>query len=937
MATRDDVDRALEHVHRGSDLAFFFDQLTSADWLEPLWDKGLLSEPPEAQAQGDYVRYPIWPAARYLARVAEQAPNKVADIIEAMSETANTRVHEDLVAATLSMPPAIASRLVPRIESWLQLDSHPLLLPERVTELILLFAQSGAGVEALRLARALLAVEGEPAGRSLSRIRPRLPEYEFEEAVVRIWQPLTEIEDITALSMFVDLLDGALAAKAGVTENESFDDGSTYWRGELADGRNQGGRFDEAANALLDAVLGAGESLSAAGRLEEVLGVLSQAKALVFERVALHLLSQYAETVPKELVKRQLVRRRRLANHSLEREYLAALRHCRGLLAASQVQQLAGWIKKGPTSTRRVRERFGDEWAGFVAVWQARRLAALGDALPEADQQWRDELLDMVDPTDLTPAPSSGVTTWVGPTSPKEMTELANEGVEEVVEYLTTWEPTGDWAAPSREGLGRILSAVVAQRARDFSASARLFIGVEPVYVRSLLSGLREAIKGPVSIVWQPVLELCEWVVERPTGTLHEAWQREDRDPGWGWAWAELARLLQAALVEGPSGIPRSHASRVRDVLLRLLQHPNPTPEDEERYGGPNMDPSTLSLNTTRGEALHALIQYTWWRKRVSGAERLELLVRRALDERVDPDAEPSLAVHSAFGRWFGVLHWVDPDWTEAVTSTIFSVEEARRQYWLAAWSSFVVFDQPTTTAHRLLHRHYEVAIDRLRDSESHLYFRAGRSAGEALAGHILAYYLWGLESLAEQGLLSRFFSAPGQASAHLMAQAGRLLREHSDELSADQVSLLQRLWLSRRRTAEMQGVNPELQLELSKFGWWSGSPRLDPEWWLGELHWVVRHAKALDPAFLALEVLPDVAARSPAIAVEVVAGMVRLPDEPWLVPGHLDAVRSVVETAMASDDGHAVESATRLVHDLGARELGDLSGLLRSSSHRSE
>ena len=49
----------------------------------------------------------------------------------------------------------------------------------------------------------------------------------------------------------------------------------------------------------------------------------------------------------------------------------------------------------------------------------------------------------------------------------------------------------------------------------------------------------------------------------------------------------------------------------------------------EQRYGGSNMDPATLSINTTRGETMHAVIRYALW-------------VRRHLEK--EPDAEERLA-----------------------------------------------------------------------------------------------------------------------------------------------------------------------------------------------------------------------------------------------------------------------------------------------------
>jgi len=63
-------------------------------------------------------------------------------------------------------------------------------------------------------------------------------------------------------------------------------------------------------------------------------------------------------------------------------------------------------------------------------------------------------------------------------------------------------------------------------------------------------------------------------------------------------------------------------------ILKLLTEDPDPTPEHEARYGGSNMDPATLSINTTRGEAMHAVVSYALW-------------VRRHIDSQADAEDQP--------------------------------------------------------------------------------------------------------------------------------------------------------------------------------------------------------------------------------------------------------------------------------------------------------
>ena len=50
---------------------------------------------------------------------------------------------------------------------------------------------------------------------------------------------------------------------------------------------------------------------------------------------------------------------------------------------------------------------------------------------------------------------------WTGPTSPITSPRLEAMTVPEIVEFLRTWEPSGEWRSASPAGLGRDLAAAV--------------------------------------------------------------------------------------------------------------------------------------------------------------------------------------------------------------------------------------------------------------------------------------------------------------------------------------------------------------------------------------------------------------------------------------------------------------------------------------------
>jgi hypothetical protein len=266
---------------------------------------------------------------------------------------------------------------------------------------------------------------------------------------------------------------------------------------------------------------------------------------------------------------------------------------------------------------------------------------------------------------------------WVGPTSPKPADELRTMPVAAIVDLLKAWVPVGDWFGPSKEGLGRELTSIVQADSERFAGEAQLFTGVDPTYVRALIRGLIDAAKEGRAFDWAPVLGLCEWVVDQPREIRERPRLTDDEDPGWGWTRKAIGGLLSAGFTKGVAELAFDLRVRAWGVLRRLTDDPEPTPEDETQYGGTNMDPPTLSINTTRGEAMHAVVQYALWVRRhieqlpdgpalvASGFAGMPE-VREVLEAHLDPANDPSLAIRAVYGQWFPWLVLLDRAWAEA-------------------------------------------------------------------------------------------------------------------------------------------------------------------------------------------------------------------------------------------------------------------------------
>jgi hypothetical protein len=929
VPTREQVRAILGRIRRGSDAAFFFRELSSPDWIGPLRDEGLFESPPMPIVEGDLVSYPDWPAARYLERMASQAPEQVLEVIQGVPDVENPRVYDAFVEAALEMPPEIASHLAPDVARWVRNDRHAWLLPHRAAELTERLVLAGEVSAALDVAKALFQVDESTSDNFLSPpVAVHIGTHELEDVLEKLWRPLIASAGLDAFELFLAGLSSTLDRRRGEQRRPPFEDYSQIWWPSIADTAES---TRQPESIFLSAVTRGAELLleegGSSGR--KAFRLLAQGEWKVMRRVALYLVGRFPERVVPSVAARLVIAARTVRDPAYGYELQEAIRALFPSLSDAQRARYLEIVRDGPPASLAVRRRAeGDwEWEEYVARWQARRIVPIVAYLSGQDEAWASEILADKDSDGLLSAPPRTTATWVGPTSPLNAAEVAELTVEGVVSYLSEWQPSGEWASPSREGLARTLTSVIADSPSRFADSAAAFVGQDPTYVRALLSGIREGLVSGSSVSWSSVLTLLEWVTQQQLATERRDWRHEDRDPGWGWTWTDAARLLSEGMTRPSSGLTRRSAGRVWLVLTRLTENPEPTEEYEAEFGGDNMDPATLAINTGRGEAVNAVVRYAWWQSNGEGPVATE--VRSLLALHADPHVEKSLAVHSVYGRWLGTLLALDPDWVAGLLELIFPAADDLSRYWQAAWDSFVLFGRPSTRALEMLDAEYRRAFrDELRG-------HTGRHAEDIVrmtAHHVASYYLWGIQDLSDDGSLIQSFmrEAPEAARASLITLSGRLLRgdeDGDDALSPEQVGLLKDLWSDRRRRFELAPT--EVNHELSPFGWWCGAKRLEVEWWLPQLDWLTKVGIPPDPDFQVLAALSEAAGQEPLLVVQVLRRLLDLHDGPWAWTGRQEELKHAVAVILGSRDSSAIEAARQLIHELGAREAADFSDLL--------
>jgi len=191
--------------------SYFFRNLTTDSWLEPLMHQGLLGEPLRftEEEEGEGRLYGEWPAGDYLRRMAgsDDAPTRqrVIAALRAVAAADHPDVLSEGIAILATLPPAEAAPVADLAVGWMRRDARVRhsLAP---TELIKRLAEAGEGIAALEIAREVFRLWGDDG-----QIKSHFGDQMYEHYLPLLRGTLTTACGRDALELLIDCLRHAVA------------------------------------------------------------------------------------------------------------------------------------------------------------------------------------------------------------------------------------------------------------------------------------------------------------------------------------------------------------------------------------------------------------------------------------------------------------------------------------------------------------------------------------------------------------------------------------------------------------------------------------------------------------------------------------------------------------------------------------------------------
>lgn len=929
MPTKEQVQTIISKIQRRVDFEFFMDNLNTPDWLEPLIQLGHFNQPEVPIREGDTVRFPFWPQARYLIKIAEQEPKKVMDVILKVPETENPRVHEDFVEATLKMPPGIAVQLHKSIVKWLRLPNlYVLLLPTKVTAYINHIRSGGFAKESLLVADALL---------SIKKFESKVPDtndlVKRADPIVRSdWEYDRALKEISPSFLgegklkLIELLCYKLNQTILIEERENdktFSDLSYIWRGSIEDSdqNHDYGIKDTIINWIRDL---SEELLTESPDLVgQLIDKLLEKPFPIFSRFALHLSRVQMD---KTLISRLVLDQKLFDSLDVWHEYACLIQAGYPILEAEDQQKLLDMIA-AETSARN-RDKNGsdiDEQANELSRYHYYYMIKdflVGDEKSLFDNL-RTKFGDFENPT-FHSYTSSG---WVGPTSPLSFEDLKNMSLTDLKVYLDSWQPSKQTFGPSIEGLGRELEKVVSERYLEFVDSLFILKLKEKTYVRSVIQGLSKLPEGAGVIKWEPILDYLLWASGQSDAESDiEFHPEDDKDPNWGWSRQAACRLIEKGLHSETNEIPFSLRGKVWSVLVYGISDPDPYVEKEDKYTT-NKNYYQTAINTVRGEALDGIMHYALWVKRSLGFIKIDLPITQGqelfdiLDKHLDINFEKSKAVRAMYGKWIPWLLPLNRDWFRSKLDVLLPKEPALKDYWAAALDANILYNGAYTNVFKELKEHYLLAIDRLELDEDDSW----EKVDNRLLEHLISLYISGEIALDSEVMQRLYSKIDLKLKKRAVDTLGRMLASEKSEIEQEVIDRLIHFW--NFRVEEAKKLNePKDRIELSEFGWWMTSSYLEDEWVLDQAILTLNLCHSITPDHILMDRLVSLSEKFPTKVAEVFRLIVEHRVSDYGFYGWLDKAEKLLVALMKTE---MKDVAVKIIHKLGAYGFNQFKGLL--------
>lgn len=942
--TQQQIDTAVQRMRSPDLAAYFFARLDNPLWVVPLQERNLFSNPPSpSRVEDGSIYHPSWPASKYLARMARHAPSEVASIFKDF-ETANNIIG-DILDAALLMPPAIAATLVPFVSQTAQMGTLGLHFKD-ASDLCIRLANGDELPAAMALAEALFAPQIESGQENFSR----QDEYWYREGLKEVLPVLIKQMPHEVLLRLCNWLEVAINAKKTI-DHHSGKDYSWMWRSAVEE-------HEQNKSYILAGVMvgfvrqGFEQAINNNLPMEDALPILERQKYFVFRRIRIHLINEFAEKSPR-LARQCIMDQTLFYDLYYKHEYMKLVERRLGLLTKVERNTWFGWIEAGPNISdfnKSIKNEFGrdatdEERQNRKKYWQFEKLYCVRDHLDGKWQKFYEEMLAEYGEPELAYL-NTRISIGYGHRSPISIDQLVTWTLEEVIERVVTWSHDERQSIEDNiEGLVSTFDQYIATDPEMFSTRAMSLVFAPAIYVGTFIHQMAEAIRASREIDIYTVLDLCRWVMGRPIDEGEVSAEEHDIiDNDWQWPRDEISQLLQNICAATYNSAPKYKLEGLREPIWLMLDelcrgnNASSFIHDISQDDPLTQDYLTLGINSSRGKAVGAALEYARWiadhhkeivekQEIVPGGFKIMPEVQDMLEWQIAP-GNRSVEAMALIGSQMGLLCWIDREWLVNNANRLFYLDGITRtppivEGW-SAWNAFLIWVRPHIEFYRIFKKQFAYSVAQAKDVK--LTEPDCEEPMNYLGEHMMLLYGRGqLGFDDDEGVLRKFLKESNPViRRHAIGFVGRCLQNDID-VPNETIDRLMVLWELYWSDIGKKDALEEPDAEL--FGTWFSSGLFPEGWALNHLEAYVEVVSIPEPDHAVMEQLLEIAPANILKAINILSHMVHGDREGWHVHGWQDSAKQILELAMKAG-GSSRNHAIRIIDYLwrrGYTSFGDL------------
>lgn len=663
----------------------FLFQTASVEWLLPLSRANFFEAPDNDTRE--------WPPSKYLIRVTKEKPEDVIKIVEAISNATSPAVMSDIINIALSLEPKLSISIITimRKGQWLKngyLGNY--WFGHNAIKLIDHLAGGGEIAAAMGLFSHLLKFEFTEGASSFRSTKSLIREYDYQELLEKNIEQLFSLDPVDVINI--------IARKLNATYIKFYDVNKIYLKDEdysYLDYKDIDDHMDYSHGArrmLLRSLSNRIEQLgkTSPDKLAEAIDKLDY-PVFIFRMIKLRIYNNFNSLFTQEIRTALFDATNYDEFDDLGMPFVELLQTNFKLLDENGRKIIFAIVDKCPdhiSNLKDTEQKEKDEW---YERWKYRVLFPIQEYLDKDHKEW----FLALSPGLGKPEYERGrIISWSGPTSDLSVEDFNTMEPDKIVEELAKWEPPKGFGVDSPEGRGRNLSESIKQLPDKYFKTASLFIDnrLSFTYINHLFWGFELAKRDGRKLNWDSIIDAAvKFVSLNPEEISRFPEKSEDFDYDYDGVLKAVVSLIDQGFNTTEVDIPTARREDVWNIIIKGLLSSNPDLKHEKEYGGNNMDPYTMSINTTRGEAMHALIRYSSW---VSNTINKKMgLTDEVMDRLIfhlNYDNDPTETIHCLYGFYFPFLYYHEKDWVISNLKLIFPEEESRFLIWKAAFGAYL-------------------------------------------------------------------------------------------------------------------------------------------------------------------------------------------------------------------------------------------------------